>query len=74
MVIVLASCYIKKLKKIMRGVAMATILISSSTKHHGKYSQCPAFDFKQSPAGRSPKDIFLKLVEPLVCFHIFVVE
>ena len=26
------------------------------TKHHGKYSQCPAFDIKQSPAGRSPKD------------------
>jgi hypothetical protein len=28
----------------------------SSTKRHGKYSQCPAFDIKQSPAGRSPKD------------------
>ena len=26
------------------------------TKHRGKYSQCPAFDIKQSPAGRSLKD------------------
>ena len=40
----------------MRGVAMVVILKSSSTKHHGKYSQCPAFDIKQSPAGRSPED------------------
>ena len=24
---------------------------SSSTKCHGKWSQCPAFDIKQSPAG-----------------------
>ena len=29
---------------------------SSSTRHHGKYSQCSAFDIKQSPAKRSPKD------------------
>ena len=29
---------------------------SSSTKCCGKYSQCPAFDIKQSPAGRSPED------------------
>ena len=29
---------------------------SSSTKCHGKWSQCPAFDIKQSPAGRSPED------------------
>jgi len=29
---------------------------SSSTNHHGKYSQCPAFDIKQNPAGRSPED------------------
>ena len=28
---------------------------SSSTDHHGKYSQCPAFDIKWSPAGRSPE-------------------
>ena len=29
---------------------------SSSINHHGKYSQCPTFDIKQSPAGRSPED------------------
>ena len=29
---------------------------SSSTKSRGKYSQCTAFDIKQSPAGRSPED------------------
>ena len=29
---------------------------SSSTNHHGKYSQCPTFDIKQSPTGRSPED------------------
>ena len=40
----------------MRGVAMMTMLNTSSTNHHGKYSQCPAFDIKQSPAGRSPED------------------
>ena len=34
---------------------MVTIL-SPSTKCRGKYSQCPAFDNKQSPAGRSPED------------------
>ena len=34
---------------------MVTIL-TPSTNHHGKYSQCPAFDIKQSPAGRSPED------------------
>ena len=34
---------------------MVTIL-SPSTKCRGKYSQCPAFDIKQSPAGRSPED------------------
>ena len=44
----------KKMKK-MGGVAMVTIL-SSSTKYHGKCSQCLAFDIKQSPAGRSPED------------------
>ena len=44
----------KKWKK-MRGVAMVTTL-SSSTKYHGKCSQCPAFDIKQSSAGRSPED------------------
>ena len=39
----------------MRGVAMVTIL-SPSTKRRGKYSQCPTFDIKQNPAGRSPED------------------
>ena len=34
---------------------MVTIL-TPSTNHHGKYSQCPAFDIKQRPAGRSPED------------------
>ena len=58
MVLVLASCSIKekKEKKMMRGVAMVTTLRSSLTKRHGKYSQCPAFNIKQSPAGRSPED------------------
>ena len=46
--------YKKRWKK-MRGVAMVTTL-SPSTKCRGKYSQCPAFDIKQSPAGRSPED------------------
>ena len=55
MVLVLASCSIKRNKNV-RGVAMVTILSSSSMKHHGKYSQCPTFDFKQSPSGRSPED------------------
>ena len=40
----------------MRGVAMVTMLNTSSTNHRGKYSQCPAFDIKQSPAGRSLED------------------
>ena len=40
----------------MRGVAMMMTLNSSSTNHRGKYSQCPTFDIKQSPAGRSPED------------------
>ena len=44
----------KKMKK-MGGVAMVTILFPS-TRCHGKYSQCPAFDIKRSPAGRSPED------------------
>ena len=30
--------------------------LSPSTKCRGKHSQCPAFDIKQSPAGRSPED------------------
>ena len=30
--------------------------LSLSTKCRGKYSQCPAFDIKQSPAGRLLED------------------
>src|SRR6185312_10711559 len=51
LVYVLVSCSIKK----MAGVAMVTIL-SPSTRCRGKYSQCPIFYIKQSPAGRSPED------------------
>ena len=40
----------------MGGVAMVKILNSSLTNHHGKYSQCPAFDIKQSPTRTSPED------------------
>ena len=54
LVYVLVSCSIKKWKK-MGEVAMVTIL-SPSTRCHGKYSQCPTFDIKQSPARRSPED------------------
>ena len=43
---------------------MVTIL-SPSTRHHGKCSQCPAFDIKQSPAGRSPED-------HQVCTHAYL--
>ena len=71
--------------KKMGGVAMVTIL-SSSTKYHGKCSQCLAFDIKQNPAGRSPEDRqskshgeinsrapwFLKPAEPLFYFHHLV--
>ena len=35
---------------------MAATLKSSSTKCYGKYSQCPAFDIKQSLARSSPED------------------
>ena len=56
MVLVPASCSIYKIqKKIERNCHGDNIEISS-TKYHGKYSQCPAFDNKQSPAGRSPED------------------
>ena len=58
MMLVLLSFPLKiyKIEKKMRGVAMVTMLNTSSTNHRGKYSQCPAFDIKQSPAGRSPED------------------
>ena len=53
---------------------MVTTLMSSSTNHHGKYSQCPAFDIKQSPAGRSLEDhqvrahAYLSLNKAQSCF------
>ena len=49
--------------------------LSPSTKCRGKYSQCPAFDIKQSPAGRSPEDhqvrihAYLSLNNARSCFH-----
>ena len=49
---------------------------SSSTTHHGKYSQCPAFDIKQSPTGRSPEDhqvhahAYLPLNDAQSCFML----
>ena len=55
LVLVLVSCSIKKKMKKMRVVAMVNIEFSS-TKRQGKYSQCPAFDIKQSPAERSLED------------------
>jgi len=59
----------------MGGVAMVTIL-SPSTRCRGKYSQCPAFDIKQSPAGRSPEDhqvrahAYLSLNKAQSCFML----
>ena len=35
---------------------MVTTLSLHQQKRRGKYSQCPAFDIKQSSAGRSPED------------------
>ena len=46
---------LQKKRKKMRGVAIVTIL-SPSTRCRGKYSQCPTFDIKQSPAWRSLED------------------
>ena len=54
---------------------MVTIL-SPSTRCRGKYSQCPAFDIKQSPAGRSPEDhhvrthAYLSLNNARSCFML----
>ena len=59
----------------MGGVAMVTIL-SPSTRCRGKYSQCPAFDIKQSPAGWSPEDhqvrahAYLSLNKAQSCFML----
>ena len=53
---------------------MVTIL-SPSTRCRGKYSQCPAFDIKQNPAGRSPEDhqvqthTYLSSNNAQSCFH-----
>src|SRR6185312_12291586 len=55
LVYVLASCSIKKYEKNERN-CHGNNIESSSTKCHGKYSQCPAFDTKQSPAGMLPAD------------------
>ena len=56
LVLVLASCSIKKEKEKKERNCHGDNIESSSTRHHGKCSQCPAFDIKQSPAGRSPED------------------
>ena len=72
-VYVLTSCS-KKWKKNERSCHGDNIE-SSSTNHHGKYSQCPAFDIKQSPTGRSPEDhqvcthSHLLLNNAWSCFH-----
>ena len=57
---------------------MVTTLFPS-TKCCGKYSQCPTFDIKQSPAGRSPEDhqvrahAYLFLNKAQSCFlYLFV--
>jgi len=55
LVLVPASCSLKKIKKKEKNCHGGNIE-SPSTKHHGKYSQCPAFDIKQSHAGRLPED------------------
>ena len=72
-VYVLASCSLSK-KKYGRNCHGDNIE-SSSTKRHGKYSQCPTFDIKQGPAGRSPKDHQVRthvcpyLNKSQSCFH-----
>ena len=53
LVLVPASSSIKKRKKRVRSYRGNKFFIN---KHSSKYSQCPAFDIKQSPAGRSPED------------------
>ena len=58
LVLVPASCSIYKKnnsKKYERSCHGGNFEFSSA-KHHGKYSQCLAFDIKQSPARRSPED------------------
>ena len=55
LVLVPASCSIYKIQKNERSCHGDNIEFAS-TKCHGKYSQCPAFDIKQSPTGRSLED------------------
>jgi len=49
---------------------------STKKKHRSKYSQCPTFDIKQSPAGRSPEDhqvrahAYLPLNDAQSCFTL----
>ena len=53
---------------------MVTTLSLHQQKHRGKYSQCPTFDIKQSPAGRPPEDhqvrahAYLSLNKAQSCF------
>ena len=55
---------------------MVTTLNLHQQKRHGKCSQCPAFDIKQSPAGRSPEDhqvrahAYLSLNKAQSCFML----
>ena len=52
------------------------VMSFSSTKHCGKYSQCPTFDIKQSPTERSPEDhqvhaqAYLPLNDAQSCFML----
>jgi len=46
----------KKMKKNERSRHGDNIDSINNKKNRGKYSQCLAFDIKQSPAGRSPED------------------
>ena len=57
-VLVPASCSINKIQneKNYERSCHGDNIEFSSTKRNGKYSQCPTFDIKQSPAGRSPED------------------
>ena len=58
----------------MRGIAMVTTSSLQQQKCCDKYSRCPAFDIKQSPAGRSPEDhqvhthAYLSLNKAQSCF------
>jgi hypothetical protein len=74
MVLVPASCSIKKGKNDRS--CHGDNIEFSSTKRHGKYSQCPTFDIKQSPAERSPEDLqvrthaHLPLNKAQLCFML----